>query len=422
MITSSHAAGTETSSRERAGPLAGVRVLDLSRVMAGPTCTQVLADLGAEVIKIERPGLGDDTRQWGPPWLRDRSGTESAESSYYLSANRGKHSVTVDLKRERGQQIVHELAAVSDICIENFKVGALAELGLGYDDLRADNPAIIYVSITGFGQSGPLAQQPGYDYLAQAMGGMMSLNGWPDDQPSGGPIRTGIAIADISTGLYATIGILAALHHRNETGEGQFIDLALLDTQLAMLANQGMYYLVGGEPPARSGAAHPSLAPYQPFDTADGSVIVAVGNDRQFAALCHHLGRPEMAEDPRYRTNPARNANRSTLLDELETEFGRFSSAELLATLPAAGVPAAAVNDVAEAFAEPQARHRQRRIDVPHALGSAPGIANPLHFSQTPIDYPKGPPLLGEDTDRVLTEVLGFDPETIEQLRADGTL
>ncbi len=410
-------------SEPRAGALDGIRVLDLSRVLAGPVCTQLLADLGADVIKIERPGAGDETRQWGPPWLRDEDGNETSESSYYLSANRGKRSVTVDLSQRAGIDLVRRLAVECDVFVENFKVGALSKKWLGYDDIRAVRPDVIYASITGFGQDGPMAEQPGYDYLAQAMGGMMSVTGRADGEPGAGPLRAGVAIADQATGMYATVGILAALRHRDRTGEGQHVDVALLDSQLAFMVNQGLNYLVGGTPPTRSGEWHPNLAPYQPFDVADGRVIIAVGNDRQFAALVEFVGLGELASDPRFTTNPDRNTNREELAALLTSALSVHSTADLLTALPRLGVPAATVNDLAQAFDEPQIKHRGGRIDLPHeTAGSAPGIANPLHLSASPIRYRNAPPTLGEDTDDVLTGVLDLDPNEIARLREQGVL
>ncbi|RZV43398.1 MAG: CoA transferase [Acidimicrobiales bacterium] len=398
------------------GALSGVRVLDLSRVLAGPACAQLLADLGADVIKVERPGMGDDTRQWGPPWLQAEDGTETRESSYYLSANRGKRSVAIDIGTPEGVQLIKDLAAVSDIIVENFKVGALAKKGLGYDDIRAVKPDIIYTSITGFGQDGPMAEQPGYDYLAQAMGGMMSVTGRADGEPGAGPLRAGTAIADQASGMYATVGTLAALHHRDQTGEGQHIDVALLDSQLAFMINQGLNYLISGTPPTRSGEWHPNLAPYQPFDVADGRVIIAVGNNGQFASLMGWLELGHLVDDPRFANNPDRNQHRVELAGLIQEQMRTKSKAEALEALPRIGVPAATVNNLAEAFADPQIQHRGGRIDLPHAAGSAPGIANPLHLSASPVTYRNAPPTLGEHTDDVLSELLGLTPDALQSL------
>jgi len=401
------------------GALRGIRVLDLSRVLAGPSCTQLLADLGADVIKIERPGTGDDTRQWGPPWLRDEAGSETAESSYYLSINRGKRSVTVNIGTPEGADLVRELARHSDIVVENFKVGSLAKKGLDYRSLRSLREDIIYASITGLGQDGPLAEKPGYDYLAQAMSGLMSVTGRPDDEPGGGPMRTGVAIADQATGMYATVGILAALHHRQRTGEGQHLDVSLLDSNLAFLINQGLSYLISGESPSRTGEWHPSLAPYQPFDVSDGRIVVAVGNNGQFAALCNWLGLPTLITDPRFVENPDRNRYRLELAGLLQEAFRSRSRQEVLDGLAGVGVPAAFINDIAGAFAEPQVIHRGGRIDLPHSTaGTAPGIANPLHLSQTPVVYRQAPPILGEHTHEVLAEVLEMSSDEIANLAA----
>ncbi len=402
------------------GALSGIRVLDLSRVLAGPACAQLLADLGADVIKVERPGVGDDTRQWGPPWLQDEAGNATAESSYYLCANRGKKSITIDVGTDAGVDLVKQLAAKSDVVVENFKVGSLAKKGLDYDGLRAVKPDLIYASITGFGQDGPMADQPGYDYLAQAMGGMMSVTGRADGEPGAGPLRAGVATADQMSGMYATVGILAALRHRDQTGEGQHIDVALLDSQLAFMANQALNYFVGGTPPTRSGEWHPNLAPYQPFDVADGRVIVAVGNNRQFAAFCGWLGLDSLPLDPRFAENPDRNKHRVELAGLLQTELRSRTKAEALEALPALGVPAAKINDMAEAFDEPQAKHRGGRIDLPHGTaGTAPAISNPIHFSASPITYRNAPPTLGEHTAEILSDVLGLDDEAIHALQ-DG--
>lgn len=405
------------------GALAGIRVLDLSRVLAGPACAQLLADLGADVIKVERPGAGDDTRHWGPPWLADTEGEPTAESSYYLSANRGKRSITIDISTEAGIEVVRSLVKKSDIVIENFKVGSLAKKGLDYAGLCQVNPAIIYASITGFGQDGPMADQPGYDYLAQAMGGLMSITGRPDGEPGGGPMRAGVAVADQAAGMYAAVAVLAAIRHRDQTGVGQHIDVSLLDSQVAFLANQALNYFVGGTPPTRSGEWHPNLAPYQPFDVSDGRVIVAVGNDAQFAAFCRWLDLPELVEDPRFVTNPNRNKHRVELAGLLQERLRSRTKAETLAALPGLGVPAAKINDIAETFDEPQVRHRGGRIELPHPLaGTAPAIANPIHFSASPVTYRNAPPLLGEHTDDVLAEVLGLTDADIAELRANHAI
>jgi len=406
-----------------AGPLKGIRILDLSRVLAGPWCTQILADLGAEVIKVERPGVGDETRQWGPPWLMDRDGRESGESAYYLGCNRGKHSVTVDIAQPEGRQIALDLAARADVLLENFTTGGLAKKGLAYADLCKQNPALIYCSITGFGQSGPKAGDPGYDYLIQGMGGLMSITGNADGDPGAGPQRVGVAVSDLTTGMYAAIAILAALHHRTQTGQGQYIDMALLDTQVGWLANQAMNYLVGGKVPRRTGAQHPNLVPYQPFPTADGFVIIAVGNDGQFQRLCAAAGCPELAQDVRFRSNPDRVANRKPLVDALEKVTPSRTSAAWMQLLNAANVPCGPINTIAEVFDDPQVRHRGMKIELDHALGvKVPGVASPMTFSATPVEYLKAPPTLGEDTDHVLRKILGRNDAEIASLRKKGVI
>ena len=404
-------------------PLDGIRVIDLTRVLAGPWCTQILGDLGAEVIKIENPERGDDTRQWGPPWLKDEQGELTSESAYYLSANRNKSSVTLNLKSKQGQDILKQLVAKSDVFIENFKVGGLKKYGLDYESLQAINPGLIYVSITGFGQTGPLANQPGYDYLIQGLGGLMSITGLPDGVPGAGGQRVGVAISDLTTGMYATIGILSALHHRHQTGEGQYIDLALLDTQVGWLANQASNYLIGGKVPGRTGAWHPNLAPYQPFATSDGEVIIAVGNDRQFQALCVFIALPELASDARFATNPMRNQNREALIEILSKEVKAQPSAYWLQGLPEAGVPCSAINTIDQTFAHEQVKARNMKIDLPHPLaGKIESVANPLNFSKTPVEYKKAPPLHGADTNAVLSDVLGFSDDDITALRDSGAV
>lgn len=393
-----------------AGPLSGLRVLDMTRILAGPTMTQILADLGAEIIKIERPGVGDDTRQWGPPWLKDEDGMETGEAGYYLSANRGKHSVALDISDPDDARKVRQLAAKSDFFVENFKVGGLRKYGLDYDSLKAENPGLIYLSITGFGQTGPDAAQPGYDYLIQARAGLMSITGHEDGAPGAGPMRVGVATSDLQTGLMGTIGVLAALHHRHETGEGQYIDLALLDTQVAGLVNQGFNHLMTRKVPGRTGDWHPNLAPYQPFPARDHPFVIAVGNDTQFRDLCRVIGREELADDPRFSTNPSRNDNRAVLADAISNETVRHDAAHWLDVLPAANVPACPINTIDQVFEDEQVKARGMAIELDHPLsGKVPGIANPLKFSKTPIAYHKAPPMLGEDTGAVLRRVLGED-------------
>jgi crotonobetainyl-CoA:carnitine CoA-transferase CaiB-like acyl-CoA transferase len=400
------------------GPLQGIRVLDLSRILAGPWCTQLLADLGAEVIKIEKPGAGDDTRHWGPPWLRDTEGRETRESAYYLSTNRGKQSVTVDISRPEGRAIIERLAAQSDVFIENFKTGDLARRGLGYEHIRAINRRIVYCSITGFGQTGPRAQQAGYDYLVQGMGGLMSITGVPDGEPGAGPLRVGVAVGDLSTGLYATIGILAALNHRNTSGEGQYIDLALLDTVVSMMANQGQNYFVGGSVPTRTGAEHPNLAPYRTFATSDGHLIIAVGNDGQYRKLCEVLGAHGLADDPRFLTNADRVRNRRALAELIEARTSAWTMAKLVEALSAVDVPSGPINDLDQVFNDPQVKHRELHVNLPHTLaGAVASVRNPLRFSATPARYEQAPPLLGEHTESVLTRVAGLSAEEVARLR-----
>ena len=407
-----------------AGALQDVRVLDLSRVLAGPWAGQVLADLGAEVVKVERPGSGDDTRGWGPPFLKDEDGQDTGEAAYYLSANRGKRSIAVDMTSADGLAVIGKLVGWADVVIENFKVGGLAKYGLDYASLSADHPGLIYCSITGFGQTGPYRARAGYDVMIQAMGGLMSITGRPDDAPGGGPQKAGVAIADISTGLYAVIAILAALHHRDRTGQGQHIDLALLDTQVGWLANQNMNYLVTGASPARRGNAHPNIVPYQDFATADGAIIVAVGNDGQFARFAAAIGRPELADDARFATNAARVANRDTLIPLIAERMATRATADWAGLLDGAevNIPNGPINTIAQAFDDPQVRHRGVRVDLPHPLaGTVATVASPINLSATPPEYHRPPPLLGEHTDDVLAE-LGLDAAAIADLRAKGAV
>lgn len=402
------------------GALSHIRVLDLSRVLAGPWASQVLADLGADVIKVERPGAGDDTRGWGPPWLSDRTGRETSESTYFLSANRGKRSVTIDIARPEGQALVRRLAEGSDVLLENFKVGSLARHGLGYEDLAAVNPRLVYCSISGFGQTGPYRQRAGYDFLVQAMGGLMSITGEPDVAPGGGPMKVGVAIADVLTGMYAATAVLAALAARERTGRGQRVDLSLLDVQVATLANQAQAYLVTREAPGRLGNAHPSIVPYQVFATRDGHIVLAVGNDGQFARLCLVAGRPELSSDERFATNAARVRNRGALAPLLAGVLAERRSMEWIAALEEAGVPCGPINDLAQVFDDPQVRHRGMAIDVPHPLsGTVPLVASPIRLSATPIAYRRPPPTLGQHTREVLAD-LGMDESEIAALRTKG--
>lgn len=401
-----------------AGPLAGIKVLDLSRVMAGPWCTQILADLGAEVIKIERPKTGDDTRHWGPPWLTDSNGEKTQESAYYLSANRGKHSVTVDISLPEGQALIQELAAECDIVVENFKTGALASKNLGYESLSANNPGLIYCSITGFGQTGPMANDAGYDYLVQAQGGLMSITGVTDGEEGAGPMRVGMAVVDLTTGMNATVAVLAALHHRSVTGEGQHIDLALLDVQVSWLANQALSFFCSGNVPVRTGEYHPNLSPYQPFPTADGKVILAIGNDKQFQQFCVIAGCPELAEDIQFKTNPARVENRVELVKRMLPIMKSKPSKYWIDTLVKKHVPCGPIQDIKQVFEDPQVIAREMKVELNHPeIGVVPGVANPIKFSKTKQEYKKAPPKLGEDTDAVLQRILNKNPEEINALR-----
>jgi len=399
-------------------PLEHLKVLDLSRVLAGPWATQILADLGADVVKIERPGAGDDTRGWGPPYLKDADGQETGEAAYFLSANRNKRSVAVDISTPAGQEIIHALARDCDIVVENFKVGGLKKYGLDYDSLAALNPGLIYCSITGFGQDGPYAPQAGYDFIVQGMSGLMSITG----QPDGPPTKVGTAVADLTTGMYGVIGILAALAHRARTGEGQHVDMALLDTQMSWLANQNMNWLVGGKTPVRQGNAHPNIVPYQDFETADGHVIVCVGNDRQFARFVAALELGHLAGDDRFATNRARVTHRDALVPQLEAAMKTRTTADWLRVLEDINIPHGPINSVAEAFADPQAIHRGMAVDMDHPSGvTLKTVASPVRLSRTPVSYRSAPPLLGAHTDDVLNE-LGYDGEAIAALRRDGVI
>jgi len=403
----------------QAGALQGIKVLDLSRVLAGPWAGQMLADLGADVIKVERPCAGDDTRAWGPPWLKDAEGRDTRDAAYFFCANRNKRSVAIDIATPDGQALVRRLAAEADVLLENFKVGGLRQYGLDYESLKSVNPRLIYCSITGFGQDGPYAQRPGYDFLIQGMGGLMSVTGPAEVSrepgvageplPEGqGPQKVGVALVDIMTGLYASIGVLAALQHRHATGEGQHIDLALLDVQVAALANQTANHLIGGLVPKRMGNAHPNIVPYQDFPTADGDMIVAVGNDAQFARLAESAGHAEWAGDDRFATNAARVANRAVLIPLLRQATVMRTTREWIERLEAAGVPCGPINRLDEVFADPQVVARGLRVDLPHPVaGTVPGVANPIRLSASPVAYRTAPPLLGQHTDEVLRDWLG---------------
>lgn len=401
--------------------LAGLRVLDLSRILAGPTATQLLADLGAEVIKIERPGAGDDTRGWGPPFLQDATGRDTRESAYYLSANRGKHSVAVNMADPAGQALIRDLAVHSDILVENFKVGDLARYGLDYASLSALNPRLIYCSITGFGQTGPNAHRAGYDFLAQGEGGLMSLTGMAD----GPPLKVGVGLIDVICGLYACNGILAAVQARHGSGRGQYIDIGLLDTQIAVLINQGVGYLTDGVVPPRRGNDHPTIVPYGSFPTSDGTIILAVGNDAQFVKAMAEAGAPEMAADPRFATNKARVQNRAALIPLIEALTVQRPAADWLAAMDRLGVPAGPILDLAEVFASPQVAARDMAVTLPHPVASSGDVAligNPLKLSDTPVTYPKAPPLLGQDSRAVLARVLGLTDAAINTLISQGII
>jgi crotonobetainyl-CoA:carnitine CoA-transferase CaiB-like acyl-CoA transferase len=404
-----------------AGPLEHIRVLELSRVLAGPWAAQTVADLGASVIKVEKPVVGDDTRTYAPPYAATSDGGQSSESAYFLSTNRGKRSVTIDFIHPEGQRLVQALAAKSDVVIENFKVGGLAKYGLDYPSLKPLNPGLVYCSITGFGQTGPYRHKPGYDFMIQGIGGLMSITGEPDQRPGGGPMKVGVAVADVFTGLYATIAILGALSHRDRTGAGQHIDLALLDTQVAVLANQAMNYLVTGVAPQRLGNAHPNIVPYQVFAASDGHIIVAVGNENQYARLCEVIGRPDLASDERFATNAARVNNRDELIAALGGIFLMRTMRQWLDALERAGVPCGPINTIADVFADPQVQARGMRLDLPHpALGSVPSVANPIKYSATPLSYRSAPPMLGANTDEILRDILGIAPAEIARMRKAG--
>ena len=403
-------------------PLSHIRVLDLTRVLAGPWAAQNLADLGAEVIKIERPGTGDDTRAWGPPYMKAADGSDSRESAYFLSVNRGKKSVTLDIASLGGQRIARELAKHCDVVLENFKVGALARYGLDYASLRAINPRLVYCSVTGFGQDGPYAERPGYDFIFQGMGGLMSITGERDDMPGGGPQKVGIAVTDVLTGMYASLAVTAALNLRERTGEGQYVDLALLDTIVAFGANQISNYWCSGSIPRRWGNAHINICPYEVFATSDSHLILAVGNDSQFRSFCQVAGRPELADDARFRTNPERLRHRPVLVPIVADLMKARSKRDWIAALEAANVPCGPINDYGEVFEDPQVRHRGLKVDIPHPLGTVSTTASPMRFSATPVTYDAPPPMLGQHTDAVLGTLLGLDAPALDALRRDGVI
>jgi crotonobetainyl-CoA:carnitine CoA-transferase CaiB-like acyl-CoA transferase len=409
----------QPTAAEATGPLAGLLVLDMSRILAGPTATQLLGDLGADVVKIERAGAGDDTRRWGPPFMTDGAGRETAESAYYLAANRNKRSLALDLSKPEAQEIVRGIAARADFAIENFKVGGAARYGLDYESLSRVNPRLIYASVTGYGQTGPLREHAGYDFMAQARGGIMSVTGEPDGMPQ----KVGVGIADVMTGMYATVALLAALESRNRTGRGQHIDLSLFDCQLAWLINQGTAFLMTGDTPRRLGNGHPTIVPYNAFEAADGPFILAIGNDAQFARFCAAAGEPGLAEDERFATNAARVRNREAVeaeVNRLTRTRTRQAWSDILDPL---GVPAGPINTIPEAFAEPQALAREARVSQPHPLagsGTVDTIANPIKYSATPVDYRRPPPMLGQHSREVLSGLLGYDESEIDDLAARG--
>jgi crotonobetainyl-CoA:carnitine CoA-transferase CaiB-like acyl-CoA transferase len=405
------------------GPLAHLTVVDLSRVLAGPWCTQLLADLGAEVVKIEKPGSGDDTRRWGPPFLKDVNGRDTAEAAYYLGCNRGKQSVAVDFTSTEGGRIVRDLCRQADIVVENFKVGALARYRLDHAALAAINPRLVYCSITGFGQTGPYAERAGYDFIIQGIGGFMSVTGERDDKPGGGPQKAGIAIADLMTGMFAATAILAAIAHRAVSGVGQFIDVALLDTQVAMMASLNMNYLVTGTPPGRAGNAHQNIVPYQVFDCADAPLILAIGNDGQFARFCEVAGRTAWLNDSRFATNSERVRHRDVVVPLIAELMRTRTQRHWLVPLEAAGVPCGPINRLDQVFDDPQVIARGMRVDMTHPLsGSVPQVGNPLKFSSTPVAYTRAPPLLGEHTREVLSTRLGLSNAALDDLAARGVI
>jgi glutaryl-CoA transferase len=399
--------------------LSHLKVLDLSRVLAGPWATQTLADLGAEVVKVERPAGGDDTRGWGPPFLKDREGRETRDSAYFLSTNRGKKSLTLDFAHPEGQKIIRQLATDADVLVENYKVGTLARYGLGYEDIRRINPRIIYCSVTGFGQDGPYAALPGYDFVFQGMGGLMSITGVADGEPGAAPMKSGLAISDLVAGMYTTTAILAALEHRHVSGAGQYIDISLLDCLVAITSNQANNYFYSGKIPQRMGNTHPNLVPYQVFHCREGDIIVAVGSDAQYAAFCACIGRPKLASDPRYQKSAERTRNRASLIPVIAEIMLARTMTEWTALLEAANVPCGPVYDMQQVFADPQVRHRNMQVSLPHSAGvEAPGVGSPIRLSETPVRYGQAAPCLGEHSAAILGERLGLSAERIADLRA----
>ncbi|HAA44205.1 MAG: alpha-methylacyl-CoA racemase [Halomonas sp. 54_146] len=405
------------------GALNGVRVLDLSRVLAGPWCSQVLADLGADVVKVERVGKGDDTRAWGPPYMKDAEGNDTQEASYYQSSNRNKRSIAVDIATPQGQQVVRALAAESDVLIENFKAGSLKKYGLDYESLSSLNPRLIYCSITGFGQTGPRAQEPGYDFIIQGMGGLMSITGERDDVQGGGPQKVGVAVTDVMTGLYSVIAIQAALLAREKTGRGQHCDMALLDVQVAALGNQSQNYLSTGKSPGRYGNAHANIVPYNSFSASDQDFIIACGNDTQFTALCNAIALPELPADPRFAKNEDRVRNREAITQILADHFKHNTAAEWVEKISNVKVPVGLINNIADALAEPQVEARGMVVNIPHAMNpDFKMVGSPIHLSDTPVEYKRPAPLLGQDTDSVLTEYLQLSSEQLSQLKSEGVI
>lgn len=404
--------------------LAGLRVFDMTRILAGPSCTQILGDLGADVIKVERAGSGDDTRKWGPPYLEDSSGRQTGESAYYLAVNRNKRSVTLDFAKPEGRDLALQLIGKCDVLVENFKTGDLRKFGLGYDQLKERFPTLVYCSITGFGQTGPYAARAGYDLLAQGMGGIMSITGQPSGKPGSEPMKVGVGVTDIMTGVYAAVAILAALRHRDRTGNGQHIDLSLLDTQVAWLANEGMNYLLSGAVPQRRGNAHPTIVPYSVYPCDDGYVIIAVGNDTQFQKLCAFGGQAGISEDPRFLTNPLRVVNRDAC-DEAIASFTRTKTqAHWVEGLANLGVPCSPVNRIDQVFADPQVKARGMTVRMRHSASGVdiPLLASPIKMSETPPTYRRAPPVCGQDTDEVLHELLGLAAAELDALRARGAV
>jgi crotonobetainyl-CoA:carnitine CoA-transferase CaiB-like acyl-CoA transferase len=403
-----------------AGPLSGIRVLDLSRILAGPWCTQVLADLGAEIIKVERPGSGDDTRFWGPPFVRRPDGTDTSDSAYFMATNRGKKSVTLNIASAEGQQMVRSLSASCDVIVENYKFGDMKRYGLDYESLAAVNQRLVYCSITGFGQTGPYRERAGYDFMIQAMGGLMSVTGERDDLPAGGPQKCGVPIADMMTGMYSVTAIVAALFERAASGRGQYIDMSLLDTQVSWLANQSLNYLVSGEIPKRWGNAHPNLTPYQAFATLDGDLILAIGNDGQFRRFCEVAGLT-IATEPRFADNRSRLANRDALVAIIARTMKGRPTAGWMAALEPAGVPCGPINTIDQVFRDPQVVARGLQFALPHPqAGSVPQVGNPIQFSRSRIEYRSAPPVLGEHTAQILDELLGLAPGEIASLKDRG--